>query len=191
MSIRENILQGMRAFCRAATGLPDGSVLVAQVGMIRPVMPYLTVQAILLGAAVGTDELLRDLDGVGGDGYPDGSMREWVRGHRRATVQVSGYGTASLDLLEQVRMAVELPSARAAAGACGISIAGAEDTKDLTLLRDTAFEMAGELDLVVSYRLDTVPAAAISAEHIEIEVTQAGTPPPADLAFTLIVDTEP
>jgi len=177
VSVREQVLQGVRAFCRAATGLAQGSVIAASQGALRPAMPYLVVEVVTPGVQVGTDELLRDLGGT----Y--GSMREWVRGHRRATVQVSGYGTDAPELLEQVRLSLESESVRGPVEALySISLARVVTAQDLTALRQTDFEVAAMMDLEVTYRLDTAPVASPEAASIVLALTFDSDPnPPADL----------
>lgn len=179
MSAREKVIQGVRAFCRAATGLGQGAVIVADQNGLRPALPYLVIEVVTSGVQVGTDELMRDLGGT----Y--GAMREWVRGHRRATVQVSGYGTDAPELLEQVRLCLESPAVRDPVETLySISLARVVTVQDLTTLRQTAYEVAAMMDLEVTYRLDTVPVASPEAASIVLGVTLDRTPnPPADLTF--------
>lgn len=176
MSIRERLIQGVRTFAKTATGLGDSAVLVAQQTMPRPALPYLTVEVVTPGVQVGEDELFYDLGGTGG------TMREWVRGQRRATVQVSGYGTDAPELLEQVRLALGSPVTRATAETTyGISLAGVVSQQDLTALRETDYELAALLELAIHYQTESVPVASPEASRIDLLVTLDGVEPPADL----------
>lgn len=176
MSIRERLIQGVRTFVKTATGLGDSAVLVAQQTMPRPALPYLTVEVVTPGVQVGEDELFYDLGGAGG------TMREWVRGQRRATVQVSGYGTDAPELLEQVRLSLGSPVTRAAAETTyGISLGPVVSQQDLTALRETDFEVAALLELAVNYRTDSIPVASPEASRIDLLVTLDGDDTPPDL----------
>lgn len=177
MSIRERLIQGVRTFARAATGLADASVLVAQQSTTRPALPYLTVDVVTPGVQVGEDELFYDLGGAGG------TMREWVRGQRRATVQVSGYGTDAPELLELVRLALGSPVTRATAETTyGISLGPVVSQQDLTALRETDFEVAAMLELAVNYRTESTPVASPEASRVELLVTlDGGDDPSPDL----------
>jgi hypothetical protein len=176
VSIRERLIQGTRAFVRSATGLSSAAVVVAQQTGPRPALPYLTVEVVTPGVQVGEDELFYDLGGAGG------TMREWVRGQRRATVQVSGYGTDAPELLEQVRLSLGSPVTRAPAETTyGISLAGVVSQQDLTALRETDYEIAALLELAIHYRTESAPVASPEASRIDLLVTLDGVDPPADL----------
>ena len=109
-------------------------------------------------------------------------MREWVRGQRRATVQVSGYGTDAPELLEQVRLSLGSPVTRAAAETTyGISLGPVVSQQDLTALRETDFELAALLELAVNYRTDSIPVASPEASRIDLLVTLDGDDTPPDL----------
>jgi hypothetical protein len=57
------------------------------------------------------------------------------------------------------------------------------------MLRDTAYEERGVLDLEVTYAIETLPAVAAAADHIGYTVTIDRSPnPPADLVVTGTVD---
>jgi hypothetical protein len=184
VNARESVLQGVRLFVKAATSLADGKVIVAGTKALRPAMPYLTVDVWLESRSVGSDELLTDLGGAGG------SARSKVRGHRRATASISAFGSEAADYLELVRMAAEDPAKRAVTttSTYSVSIARVLTPRGVLSLRDTDHELSAVLDLEVAYRLETIPAAILEAEHVKMDVILDRPNPPADLTFSIIKD---
>lgn len=186
VNARESVLQGTRLFVIAATGLDPTKVLVDRgAGLVRPALPYATVQALTPGVAVGQDEVLHDLLGT------DGAQREWVRGHRRATVQVTVFGAEAPDYLEAVRTASSRPSKRAATttASYAVSICRVLTPRDATVELDTGFEVRSVLDLEVAYRLETVPANVADSEFADtVAIGLTLTGPTGDLVATVTQD---
>lgn len=178
-SLREQLLQGVRAWAKAVLGLSDAKVIVAGDKSNRPAMPYLAVTVLTPGSEVGSGEVRRDLGGVGG------TLREFARGHRRATVRVDAFGRTASDLLEQLRLSIELPTSRTTLDAYDFSISRVLSVANGLGLRETGFEERASIDVEVVYRLETIPVAAPAAEHLSWAVTIDRTPnPPADLVVS-------
>jgi hypothetical protein len=195
MSVRENILQATRGFVKAALGYPimgvdeegnpvvqdtgDSHVIVAGDSGPQPSYPFITVHVLAPGIQTGTDELMYDLD-------EDGNMREWVRGHRKATVSLGGYGTDSAELLEQVRLSMEAPQVKASLDSYGVGVARVlSPPRYLFGLQDTGFEERSVMDLEVTFRLETAKVFITIANTVETGIVLDTKNPPADLTVTV------
>ena len=175
VNARENLLQGVRAFVKAATSLVDGKVILEGTQGPRPAMPYVSVLGITQGIAVGTDERVYDLGGAGG------AQRERIRGDRRATVQIMAFGTEASDYIEAIRMATENPTHRAVCNPYGISIARVLTPVGRLAVLGTTFQERVSVDLEVAYTLDTQPATVVTAIETTSAVVLDRPNPPADL----------
>ena len=174
VNIKETVLQGVRAFVKAAAVLTDAAVIVAGDAQPRAGMPYVAVQVLNApGVEVGTDELMRELDGA--------DLQEWTRGHRRFTVQLTAYGTDAAEYLEYVRMAIQRPSSREVLTPYGIGIPRALTPRGGMALRGTGFEESAVLDIEVTLCASTIPVDAREADSLSWDVTLDRENPPADL----------
>lgn len=103
MNIDEQILQSLRAWIYAATGLNKKNIIPFDDDAARPHLPYLAVELPAGDESVGIDSLIRGLDSAG-------SPTVKVRGSRRGTATVHGYGTDSGDLLRQLGLSLRKPA---------------------------------------------------------------------------------
>lgn len=177
---REALLQAVRDWAVAVSALADSHVIVESDEGPRPSMPYLVVGCQLFGVPVGTDVVKYDLGGAGG------TQRQWMHGHRRATLRVAGYGTGVPDLLQAITLRIWDPTLAAAADALGISVARVlSPPQTMRLARGSRFELAGLLDLEVVYVAETVKADTPGADIIEIDtITLETASGPTDLEVT-------
>ena len=188
---RETVLQASRDFIQFALGYPimltvgppptydtgDGVVLIAGAAGPRKAMPYCTVQIVGTARSLGRGEVKRTV--VSGVPY-----RQLV-GHRACTVQVNFYGTDADEWLELVRLAVDDALAQAAIASTGVGMTNVLAARPGMQLRDTSWEVSAQLDLECSYKVTTVVAATVAAEHIGWTITlDESINPPPDLVVT-------
>lgn len=177
-SVREQVVQAARAWVVHVTGLAATKVIVGGDSAPRPAMPYSVVTMIAPPAPVGTTDLVRSVDA-------NGWLFDSVRGYYRSTVQVDVFGRTAADLLERLVLCVDLPTAQAVVAAYDVGISRIVGARNGMVLRDTAYEEHGVLDLEVVCAVETLPAAAAHAEHVGWTVTLDRTPnPPPDLTET-------
>lgn len=115
-------------------------------------------------------------------------VRQWeaVQGHRRATVQIDAWGHGAADFLAAAVLQIDLPAAQEILVPYLVHVARAlSSARDLTALRDTAFEVHAQQDLEVVYALalHTSVRTGIAAS-VEWDVTLDTANPPADLHVT-------
>lgn len=186
-SAREQVLQAVRAWAVHCTGLASTKVIVGGDAAPRPALPYLAVTVLLPSVPVGSGELLHSVVTAGTP--PVTTPYDRVLGQRRATVQVDAYGRTASDLLERLALCIELPTAQAVLEPYGVGVARVLGARNGMMLRDTAYEERGVLDLEVTYAIETIPAVAAAADHLGYTVTIDRTSnPPADLVVTGTVD---
>lgn len=178
---REEVLQALRTWLIATTGLASDRVLIANDDTMRPAMPYLTVRPLAMHIPIGTGEAT----------YTDigATQTEQATGDRRATIQVAAYGSTAADILDDAALAIDLPTAQAVASAEGIAVYRSMSPISRQQLRATAFEVSAIRDFEVSYRRTTTAVASPHAETLAYDLTIQDDPtPPADLVESGSVD---
>lgn len=181
MSTRSALLAAARQLAITVGGATDAKVINAGAPGPRPEKPYLTVRLTSPGGGGAPAERL---DSVDDDGAPMVVMRE----RREASVSIQGYGTDSGDWLDALQLGLDSPDSLAAQEALGVSAAVQTPVSDLSTLLDTAEETRFSLELVLRYRLESTPAAAVELLTAEISgsaTEPSGTPAALDLSTTL------
>lgn len=178
MAVREDIIQGVRTWLKSSESLTNAQVIVADTAMQRPPLPYLTVKVISPDGVIGRDELVEGLDG---DSLPTST----VRGERRATVSLQGFGAAAEDWLESAMLRRRLPTIQNVLIGVGLTIEPMGAIRDLSRLVDTSIEPRFSLDLEVTYRIESDPASETEALTIEGTYVLGGSP--SDLTVTSTV----
>lgn len=152
MTLRETAIQAVRALVKTAGTLTDAQVLRGPVVGARPAAAYLAVSA---GSVVTTGE-----PGVY-DVIESGASKARVRQWREVVVTVNAYGDDAVGWLEDLALALVLPSTLEAAAALGVSVVPVADVVDLTAVQDTAFVRRAAQDYRV--RVLHAPTAAVEA----------------------------
>lgn len=169
MAVREDILQGVRTWLKSSESLTDAQVIPADDDGPRPPLPYVTVKVLMADEEIGEDELIEGLDG---DSLPEVK----VRGERRATVSVQGFGTAAQEWLSSALLKRRLPSIQNVLIGVGLTLNPLSSLRDISRLLDTAIEARVALDLDVTYRLESDTESETEALSVVSTLTFDGEP---------------
>jgi hypothetical protein len=175
MGYRETILQAVRAWHVATTGLASDHVIPADDKGAKPSLPYLTVRV----GPVAT---------IGRDEWRENAAGRVIVGQRRATVTVQAYGLASddiEDLLEFPTMALADRTVYEDLDDAGLTIVETPPTQTIPALLDTAIEARAARAYVVVFRLAGTPVDAVEFAEAVVDITYIDTDPDA----TPLVDT--
>jgi len=161
MSIKNDIIQGVRLFLKSALSLDDDSVILAHDKGPRPALPYCVVRLISI-APQGEDEEIYLLN-------EDEEPVLKVRGHRLAQVEVQTFGAGAEDWLDSAVLALRFPSIKAILDTAGFSISSYGGITDLTGLLDTSFESRAAMELTIAYRFENVPEVLVELMELDVE----------------------
>jgi hypothetical protein len=161
MSVRDTILQAVRALCKAIaadTALTDYQVIPADEDGTRPDLPYLTVR---VGAVVGVGS------GDVMDKWTAGtSLTRTHEGFRRASVSIQGYGAGSEEWLESIRLRLGEYAVSGLETTWKVSFCDVGETLDLSAMLDTAIEPRFSLDLFVHLDVSSTESVPVAASVI-------------------------
>lgn len=170
MTIREDLLQAVRTWFKAnaaASALTDAQVIVADPSgaSVRPGLPYVTVKVLSYDTIIGQDEVLHGASGS--------NPTAQVRGGRRFTVSIQGFGEAAADWLDCAALSLSREDVAQDLADAGLSLMPmAGSTNDADLL-DTAFEPRSIREFEGEYQLTGDTATLIPLTSVEITQTQS------------------
>jgi len=170
MGFADKILQAVRAWHIAATGLAPAKVIASEDKGKKPAPPYLTVRVGPI-VPVGSDERREHADG------------RRIIAQRRATVTVQGFGLATdgvEDLLERAALALADPTVTDPLDAAGLTIERIPPMQYVPTLLDTAIEARYARDYPVTFRLAATPVDAVEFADAVIDVTYIDRDPDPD-----------
>lgn len=182
---RENILQAVREWFKSAIALTDAQIIPADDKGTRPPLPYLTVKVITADIPLGTDELIREVNGV--TDVP--TVRS--RGLRFATVSINGFGADTAGMIEVATLRLGYDSILRQLADAGLAVInrGAGVT-DLSVLIDTEIEPRFQRDFEISYSvLDTDAEDLVEATEARVDLTLEDLENDPDPLVTQIVIT--
>lgn len=165
----------VRTWVMAGTGLPTGSVIIADQDGPRPAKPYATVKLASIAALGAYDESKHEYD-AGAD--PGEEITITTGGHRELVVSVNVYTPASTGSAGALAFAMKLRSAASsettttAMQAAGASLFDVGQVRDLSAIDRTKFEGRAQLDA----RLYTTDSTSETTTFIESVTVNDGQP---------------
>lgn len=180
MTVRERILQDVRAYVIGTTGLPADSVLIGPLGQNRPAMPYALVTLTMPSAAVATPETVQSFttDQAGTD-----QAQQAMRQHLRATATIALYGDDVSD--HALRLRVGTHDRRKDSLTEFVTVSRVLSATESQAWRGTDWEIPATVDLDLAYRVQEEPGQTEHAERIEHETTlHRGPGDPSPLTVT-------
>lgn len=183
MSLHEHIIQGTRRWLKLACSITDEQVVVGDTDQVRPDKPYLTVKLIVEDTPVGQDEQLQKEDN-------DGVQRHVMRGARRATASVQGFGVETADWLTLAYISLENPLVRAQLDEDELSIRSMTGTNDISEKIGTEFEKRFSRDFEILYGIETTEGPEVNeAQKLDLKGDFEDPANPTDaLEFDLDVE---
>lgn len=185
--------QGMVQWVRAALGLAQGQVYLANQDMPRaPARPYVTV-TFGGGRRYGTTDL------VANNYLPSNPTGHEIQMHyqgpRAGVVYLMAYSdfafgdSSAKAMLERIEvLATDSPIAASAFKAAGFSVPSSMAVVDLSRVDDTAFRGQAELGLNILYTVEAVEETGyFDTVHLTSTLKQKAKPPDAD---TVVSETE-
>lgn len=159
----EQVLQAVRTWLKdintTGTALTNAQVVPANPGAggaARPAMPYLVVN-ILDERNVGDEARVSTVGG-------DVAQPTWsVKGQRRATCSVNGYGDGAVDWLRKAVIRLRHPNVQTLLTAQGISVRPLGAPRNLTALRDSSFEARWMQEFEIGYNWTSAVETALPA----------------------------
>jgi len=150
----------------AGTALTAAQVIFASPAKARPPLPYITIDVISPGPRDGHDDTIVSLTA--------GVPYHKARGRRTATISLQGYGEATAEWLEELRLSSALGDDVAdtleAAGYPRFGfMPGA--MQDVGKLLDSSSEARHSFDVTVHYEVTSAPRVQVELETIEADVT--------------------
>lgn len=134
----------------------------------RPPPPYLSVKVISVDGRIGAvDERLDSLDA--------GTPQVTIRGQRRATVSVTGYGEDTASWIGAADLALGDDAVRATLRAEGISLYPLGDLVDSSEVVKGSFEARYSRSYVALYRLDSAAREAVALAEVVVDGGDAGS----------------
>ena len=173
---RATVIAAVRAWLLLALAAAVPEVIEADGKGPRPVLPYLVVN-ISSATPVGTDEEIHGMDGP--------TPIKTVRGLRRATVTVNGYGLSTFDMLETISLSLRTNAVRDLNTVADIEVEEFGGTTDISTLLDTQIEKRFLREFEVFYEV-TVVEEQIALAEVEIDATYE-SPGLPDLTETIII----
>ena len=170
MSFRETILQAVRSWLKAyasSTPLTDAQVVPSEVvgTNLRPDLPYLTVKVLVSDVPIGQDEVLHGASGS--------DPTSQIRGGRRFTVSVQGFGEDAADWLATACLSLareDVADTLTAAGLSLVQMAGATNDTDLL---DTGFEARSIREFEGQYQLTGDAETLTPLSTVQVTQTQS------------------
>lgn len=186
--VGEQLRQGIRAWLFEATGLSKDRIVLADLYANRPELPYLMVDLESFDLAIGPEERLNS---ISSDDNPQVS----VRGMRRGTVTINGYGRGSANLVIQAGFNLRKPSVKQAVSENNLSIRPIGPLQDISVLVDERIEKRFAKPFELQYLLvDADPEELVEPTDFEFDATfessvqePSGAPGPGDIVelFTI------
>lgn len=169
-TLRQACLVWVMAYANpAGTALAADEAIFADQPFPRPDLPYLTINVIAPGATQGFDEEV--------DGLTAGVPTKRGRGHRTATISIQGYGEATAEWLEELRLSCATAETVAdtleAAGWPRLGFFTLAGIERLTELLDSSHEPRYGLDVTVHYTVTAAARTQVELATIAATVTQS------------------
>lgn len=178
MAVREDILQGIRTWLKASESLTDAQVIAADaLGAVKPTAPFLTVKVLSADSRIGEDELIDALDG-GGD------LTTKMRGERRATVSVQGFGAGAEDWLVNAGLKLGQRASVEALIGVGLTVRKLGAVRDISQTLDTGIVRRFIAEFDVTYQLDSDAVSEVAAATVEATYNFDGQPTDFSLTVT-------
>lgn len=172
MNVVEGILQALRAWVMAATGLADGKVLVRNAGNTQPALPFANVWIPSIGAREGIDSV--HVIDVAGD------IGRVTVGQRLARAEVEFIGEDSQHLASLAHIYAGsthqlthtfLDEDDVPIGTVTASIRRASPPRDTTTFLETAHQIRTLLELEIAYTIALADASPPVVEMTNASIT--------------------
>ena len=168
MTVRDQILQGVRAWFKAALNLTNAQIIPADDKGPRPPLPYLTVRVSAGDTPTSVDEHRHADDGAGGV--------QWrTRGERSAVVDVQGYdiagATTTAGWIEDAALRITRPDVAAVLDAAGLSVVDRGSTVDVSALLDSQIERRHLRTFELGYTVRDTGTGSPAVELVEAAIT--------------------
>lgn len=147
MSVKEDILIGVRRWLLAATGLTGSRIRPSNDPGVRPELPYLTIDVSLHDVPDGVPEVIRSLDG-------SGNITEQVQAPYTGTVEIAAFGPGASDLLGQADNFLYTSTAQALLRTAGLSVHATGGIVSLSQRVDDLIEDRKQRDYYVAYKTE-------------------------------------